>query len=425
MSRAGCVLTFLVPVFGCAAGCIAGTGRGDLTFSPDGTCVSHLEEDRLEEPWVDGKIWLRTIRLCWCRASDPARESSAAIAVLGAEFGGYVELPNLEVKWSPDSSRIGVLTPHKLVIVDIDSGRKAEIRDGRIMGFAWTPDDEVAYCARRTRGTAQRRVICRRSLVSDHSTEVVAFPEYPGRNLEMDFSWRTYWAPSGEYVIFLEPSPVGQYQCVNLSDGTHSAFGQADLADQFVAWAPDSGHAFCVSRKIGPEDHYEATLLEPATGKGLDCTSKFQEVLSGSEPNESSIWTPDGKYVLVNGLRTGGLLVHPHPWEVIPLGQIVAAKLRIESKPWLFPLPVAGWVGVLPTGNIGDSPVKYAVDYSGKQVHALGETGDDWAVSPDGTRIAVFGRDNHVVIRKLDIWRTGDSGIPKETPSPSPATRER
>jgi len=419
MSNAPYTLMLLVLGSVQITGCIGlGSGSESPAFSPDGTHISYLSEDRLEEWVVDGKTWFRSINLHWCSVSDPAKESSIPVETLvGAEFMSSGRVPCLEVKWSPNSSRIGVLTPHKLIIVEANSRKKTEIRDGRIMSFAWLSSGEIAYCTRRTRGNMQRRVICRQDLTGQHRTEVAAFREYPGRDLQMDYSWREYWSPSGKHVIFLEPAFGGQYHCVNVFDGTTHAFGQtkAKACHEGVAWAPDSSHAFCVSRKVGPEDIYEAILLEPATGKAVDRTSDFQETFKGGWPTLEPIWTADGKYVLANGSPTGGLLVQPDPWKVVPLGQILAPKFDAGKKSTnrlrLFRLPVAGWVGVLFTEKEGDPSLKYAADYSGEQVRALQETPDDLAISPDGTLAATIGQDKRVRILNLDKWDKGTSLI--------------
>lgn len=382
---------------------VSGVSRSHLAFSPDGKNVLYLQEEHVEEPAVHGRIWSRTVSLHWCRASDPATISSTAIETLGPEFKGDVEVPNLQVKWSRSGLRIGVLTPDKLVLVDVSSGEKTEVRDGQVMGFGWLSDRELAYCSRRTRGAMQEHVVCRQDFTGERKTEIVAFPEYPGTNLELDFSWRTHWSPSGEYVIFLEPSHRGQFYCVNLFDGTKRAFGQMDVSDEGVAWAPDSKHAFCVSYNAKPENAYEALLLEAATGRLSDCAMGFERAFGKASPTLQPVWTPDGKYVLANHVYTCGFLLRPDPWEVTPIGRIVATKLPNATTPWLFSLPVPGWVGVLPTGNIGDSPIKYAVDYSGERVCALGELGDDWSVSPDGTSIAVFVNEA-VTVRTLGKW---------------------
>jgi hypothetical protein len=332
-----------------AAGCVAGTTREDLRFSAEGTCVCYLKEDRLEEPWLHGKVWSRSISLHWCRTSDPAKESSVAIDTLGVEFGGYIHVPCLGAEWSPDASRIGVLTPHKLVIVETGSRKKTEIRDGQIMGFTWLSAEKIAYCTRRARSGMQRRVICRQNVLNQRGTEVVALPEHSGKYLKDDYSLPTHWSPSGKYAIFLEPRSPGQFHCVDLLDGTMRTFGQTDASDQGVVWAPGSARAFCVSRKVGPEDLYEAVLFEPATGRTLDCTAGFQAAFGDGWSAASAtpsvwapVWTRDGKYIIASGSSTGGLLVQPDPWRVIPLGQAVAAGLRIKSRPWLFSLPVAG-----------------------------------------------------------------------------------
>jgi len=386
-------------------GCIRkGSGVGVLRFSPDAKHVCYIREDRIEENVVDGKTWLRSRSLHWCSTSDPAKEYSTHIDTLGAEYRSYSTVLG-EVKWSPNGTRIAVLTPHKLAIVETNSGKKRELRDGTITSFVWLPDGQIVYCTRRIKGNMQRRVICREDLDIRQRTDIVAFPERhadgsPGRG--------DNWSPSGKFVIFMEPDFGGQYHCVNALDGTAFSFGQVAASDYGVAWTPDSSRAFCVSRKIGPEDVYEAILVDPATGTTVDCTGGFQATFAGHFPSLVPLWTVDGKYVIVNALHINGHLVHPDPWQVVSLGQILAPHFTAPTKwstinPWLFRLPVSGWVGVVPTGNYGDSPTQYAADYSGQRVMPLLKDFPR-AVSPDGTKAATIGKDGHVKIHRLGKW---------------------
>ncbi|MHC4983605.1 MAG: TolB family protein [Planctomycetota bacterium] len=401
------------------AGCIGrGSGVGSLTFSPDGKHVCYIREDRIEEMVVDGKIWWRSIILHWCSTSDPATESSTQIDTLGAKYRGYINV-GTEVKWSPNSTRIGVLTQHKLVVVETNSGKKRELRDGTIKSFAWLSDGEVAYCTRRFKRNMQTRVICRENLDTQQKTEVFAFPE---RRADRSIYWED-WSPSGRFLILMEPDVGGQYHCVDVSNGTTRSFGQTDAYDVGVAWAPDSSRVFCVSNKVGPGYSYEALLLDPATGTTVDCTDGFQDTFAGHAPSLVPLWTADGKYVLVNALHIAGHLVQPDPWEAVPLRRMLATSFTAPTKsskinPWLFRLPVAGWVGVLPTGNEGDSPVKYAADYSGQRALPLLEAYPR-AISPDGTMAATIGEDGHVKIDRLGKWWL----VPNEAPPFGPSTR--
>lgn len=404
MKNACSALWTLIVLTAQMTGCIGkGSAVGALRFSPTGEKVCYIREDRIEEKVVDGKIWSRSISLHWCSISDPAKESSVHVATLGAEYRGYVIFLH-ETKWSRNGSWIGVRTPYRLTIVEPSSGRKSEIRDGTITSFAWPSDGDLAYLTRRIEGNRQRIVICRVDVNTLRRTDVFAFPE---RSKSLSIGSGN-WSPSGKFVIFMEPDFGGQYHCVNALDGTAFSFGQVAASDYGIAWSADSSRAFCVSRKIGPEDVYEAILVDPATGTTVDCTGGFQATFAGHFPSLVPLWTVDGKYVIVNALHINGHLVQPDPWQVVSLGQILAPNFTAPTKwstinPWLFRLPVAGWVGVVPTGNYGDSPTQHAADYSGQRVMPLLKDFPR-AVSPDGTKAATIGEDGHVKIRRLGKW---------------------
>ncbi len=382
-------------------GCVGpGSGAGSITFSPDGQRVCYIRENRVEEKVVDGDILSRSINLHWCITSDPTKESSVHIDTLGLEYKGYINV-GTEVRWSPSGSRIGVMTRQKLVVVETESGRKTDIRDGTITSFAWLSDSELAYHTCRTAGNKNRRTIVRVDLGTGNKTDAFVFPE---RSKDPSIG-SGHWSPCGKFFVVMEPAVRGQYYCVSVAAGTARAFGNKDSYDVGVAWTTDSRRAFCVSDKVGPEDHYEAILLDPATGATVDCSPGFQTTFAEHAPQIEPLWTADGQYVLVNALKISGHLVQPTPWRVVPLGKIVAPSFASPTQwssvnPWLFRLPMPGWVGVVPTGNYGDSPVQYATDYSGQDIKPLLE---DYprAISPDGTRAATIGADGCVKIYSL------------------------
>lgn len=405
------------------AGCsLPRGGPVKIEFSPDGTNVAYLWEDRLEEPVVDGRIWCRTISLHWCKTSAPEKESSTSVETLGTQFAGCLNVP-LEIKWSPHGHRIGVLTPHRLTLVEAGSQNKKTLEDRTITSFTWLSDDEVAYCTRRTwKGMQSRVIICRQKLDDGQAKTVAGFDWHPASK----YTWKEHWAPSGQYVIFMEPDIGGRFHVVDVLGGASRAFGQTNACDIGVAWDPESSRAFCVSRKVGPWDVFEAVLLYPVTGNVVDCTPGFQGRFAGHMPNLIPIWTVDGKYVLVNALDISGHLVRPDPWEAVPLGQSLAHAFKAPKDstiaPWLFRLPVGGWVGVIPTGNEGNSPVKYAADYLGHSVIPLLE---DYrrAISPDGTMAATIGEDGRIKIRSLGKWWLPSAKSHESMPDSSPAPR--
>ena len=373
-----------------------------ITFDPAGTHVAYLWEDHWDGPVVDGKIWRRTISLHWCAADMPEKQSSVMIDMLGADFKGYVSVP-MEIKWSPSGTHVGVLTPQKFVLVDVKTKRTHVVKDsGTIKSFAWLSNDEIVYCARRLAKGNQQRVICRQTVTSAQRTDVVAFDWYS----EMEYTWQEHWSPSGEYVVVMEPALRGRFHMVDVQAATARPFGQGKAHDEGVAWSRDSKQAFCVSDTVGPADSYEALLVSTNAEILADCTQKFRESFAddGYGPSLEPFWTTDGTYVIGNRLKTGGCLIQPSPWRIVPLGEILSSRQEVPEEtttsPWIFWMPTPGWVTVLPTGNEGNSPIKYAATYSGRSLVPLLKTDlrtePRWALSPDGTKVATVDYEKRV-----------------------------
>jgi hypothetical protein len=392
----------------CVAGCVGpARGWGQPSFSPDGEQVCYIREDSIEEKVVDGKTWCHSVYLHWCNVNNPGGSRSIHIGW----FGWNVGCPNVpvKVKWSPDGRRIGVWTPHQVTLVDVRSGVKKVLQDGIITGFAWRPDGGLSYLTHRIDGETQVIVVCLTDSGCNQRSDIFTFPQRP-----TTADWAAgHWSPSGERLVVMDPGRSQRFHCIRTGDGTTRSFGQEGARDAGVAWTPDSSRAFCVSRKIGPRGDYQAFLLDAANDSIVDCTSGFQSTFAQHRPSIESAWTVDGRYVIANALDVGGYLIQPSPWQALPLGQIAAmripqAKHQKNTNPWLFRLPIAGWVGVVPTGNFGDSPVLYASDYTGQRLVPLPEgcSGAVYrggpgsaSISRDGTKIATTSGDGVVSIR--------------------------
>jgi len=387
----------MTTVAGCSLPHLSAIG---IAIDPAGKSVAYLWEDRSEEPAVDGKVWSRTISLHWCAIESPSQQSSVAIDSLGLGFAGYAAVP-ADIKWSPSGTCIGVLTPQKLVLVDAKSKNVKMFEDGTITSFAWLSDDEVAYCTRRTGKGMQRRVICRQKIDHTHRSDAVEFDWYPANT----YFWQEHWSPSGQYVVVMEPAIGGRFQMVDVLGTTSRPFGQTNAHDEAVAWSRDSRQAFCVSETVGPNDAYEALLISTGASILADCSKQYQESFATGKhwPRLEPFWTVDGAYVIGNDDRTGGYLIQPNPWRVVHLGQMLSSRPEVpktsRSLPWLSWLPVPGWIGVLPTGNEGDSPIKYATTYSGQNLVPLIETRGIWAISSNGAAAATVDNEKRVRVR--------------------------
>ncbi len=131
-------------------------------------------------------------------------------------------------------------------------------------------------------------------------------------------------------------------------------------------------------------------------------------------PVIESLWTADGRYLIVHDMDVGPVLVRPRPWQVIPLGKRIYDHFGDSDRPTripgfrrtcgILPQPTPGWV----TAFVNRT--HYAVDYEGQKFVRLGK-GVRCVLSPDGKRVAFITRQDKVVVKDINL------------PIPQPATR--
>ena len=386
---------------------------GSIVFSPDGALLAYVWVERLElpvsieVPKVSQRVYVR-----WCGIERTKDQNSVEIDSFGPERIGYTIESFLQLKFSPDSQHLAVLSPHFLTVVDLKSGEHWRLtgQAETVTSLAWLGNVDVAYAAHSNIGGEYKqiadRTFWRQNIHASQDKRVLVYAE---KGLDTGIStwvggWAPLenWSPGGRFVIFMSPSTRGRFQLLDIKGGTSTEFGQSKAFSQGVSWKPDESAAVCVSQVVGMRKPYEALLISPGTGETYDFSREFVELFGEFPPRLEAIWPADTDHFIANDTKLGGCLVRPRPWDVVQVGNEVRKHVTVteDRAPWIYPLPQVGWVRALVgKGDALQATGWVAVDYLGKRFVTI-PGGPAW--SRDGSRNASVAYDGSITIQEVD-----------------------
>jgi len=343
------------------------------TAEDSSTIAFFLNEDKhaLIE-YVEPIIKKRIISIGWCDISKPHEIKRIRIDTLGKEFIGWGGEPAPKsIKFSPDSRKIGVLTPNKLSIVNLKSNELQLSIDTRrqVSTFQWLSDTEIGYVTHEppipsdsyaietiknlgydsdslSRSFWRKRINSKeRSLIYKDSGEFIRTFDYGGKFPLREQS--EYWSPNGNYVIYRLYS---QFKLLDVNNKKTQVLGRAIGSELGVCWKSDSSAAFCTSN-----DNHVAFLVVPESGETQDYSKKFKESITERykathlgtrnilEDLSLESWTYNDKFLMFNGcLGPGGYLILLEPWRVIETKKQLAKFIAFQNSnpPYILPLPI-------------------------------------------------------------------------------------
>jgi hypothetical protein len=382
-------------------------------WAPDGSAVAFLWDEGIAAGLVDREYLTRNTYLYWSRASDlKDRRRVHLVSCVGSDAGYHSA--EWGVQFAPDSQRVAAIAPpnHRLLIVDLASGSHEALTGppDLVTSFAWIGPREIGYvtCSPGSSNRAHRRfwrqlvapaVGERRCIHDDGDIEADAVL-YARKPLES-------WSPTGQHVLYMKPSYRGCLNLLGTVTGAVQGIGDSGMHMLGAAWRPDGAQAFCILDVTGDVGHQQALLVDAMTGNVRDVTAAYRGSFSADVyPDVERRWTEDGRYVLLNTSPDGAYLIRPEPWEVIALGTKLIGRDQIGSRaPWLFRLPVAGWVGVCAYDKSAQF-TRGAVDYQGERIVPLEAAWSARAISADGSRAATVDDTKQVRIHELGSWWT-------------------
>lgn len=423
-------LTFVALVL-IASGCSYMTTGGEVSFSNDGTIAAYVCAKQWdlplppEVPTIRSKLWVR-----WQKLDKPQDYLTAEIGVFGRDWGGWDVKNRVHLVFSPDNRYLAVVSPRHLVVIDCLAQQRRVLTapDEVVTSLVWLDNDELAYasCSKsRDRGRVGTLTNFWRQGIDQSFEEraLILSNENSGTCLEKGLGlseWpREKWSPDRRFALFSAQGFRGELKLLDVLEGTATVVVPGGYSFEGISWKSDGSAAACVGyHRSAP---MMAFLLDPRTGERQDFSKELNMAFGSdsrfSPPRIPPRWTPGDQYVIVNDSETGGCLVRPHPWAVIPVARrlidhlgnddsIVLAEEYKRQLPWIFWQPAEGWVRVwVQVQEQGyRRGIDYWVDYSGRMFVPAGDSstpGHGWQITPDGKYVVKLEAHDKLTVRQL------------------------
>jgi len=396
-------------------GCQDGGSPGEIHFSSDKSTVAYTFVKRIDLPLPPEMPTLySTVYLKWCLMDQLDSCQSLKIDSYGKSYGSFVQ-GQFRLIFSPDSRRIAVNSPRHLEIVELGTRirHRLTLAGESVFSMGWLGNKEIVYTVHlesmEKNGSYYRtRKIFRHRIDDSPEKRLLLYEQNDYKGLCHEFV-----SPTGEYVLFMSKGyNEGIFSLLDVQTGQVTALTEKKAKLEGVSWKPDGNGVFCLSSN-------EALLLYPKENRIIDLSSNYNSTfrcLLEYAPKIDPLWTPDGRFIVMNSSKTGGCLVRPDPWEVIPAGKNLVTYLEEEKRqvyfdqpnqyPWIFVQPFPGWVRVwirlrtnekpyLPGQTVVLSSQNYLVDYKGKRFFPMKPSdspGGAWTMTPDGKNMVYFER---------------------------------
>lgn len=368
-------------------------------MSPDDAAVARLSWKVTHSDLRLGLLlgsYSKSWALEWFTTEDPARlyrarlHWEAGLMALAKGRQGWDFEDWREVRFSPDSQHVAVLSTFRLLVVNLNSGRSRQIAHiglpwpwhvKQFVSMAWLNEDEICYAQqsvglKRRLGSVCKWTLFRRDIKRLWSRPLVIV-EVEGEGT-MSFppdyvSNIVQWAPNGRHALFAWPHPDGNLVLVDVIAGTQHVVRRRRASFRQVAWRPDGSAALCGLWDVN--SRYSWVLVDTLRRKAVDLTQRMENLcpaegyLTGLvlEP----LWTADGHFVVANDMSTmesstGGraYLIRPAPWQIVSVNDLLRDHLHargaldVRAEPAALP----GWIRVTAGRKT------YLMDYRGQHL---------------------------------------------------------
>lgn len=419
-------------------GCMEGGSPGGINFSPDGSIIAYTYVKRIDLPLPPEMPTIySTVYLQWCSSNKLKECRSLKIDTYGKSYGSFVQ-GKFSLIFSPDSKQLAVRSPRYLEIVDLGTMKRHRLAgpDEPVASMGWLGNGDMVYSVFRESATGKQ------SHGVTHQIFRHSIGEPPGKRLllyeqnDYDGPYHDYISPTGEYVVFNSQGySKAHFLLLNTRTAEVKTLTEKPAQFQGASWKPDGSCVFCLSSR-------EALLWYPKEDRKKDVSQDYDNSFRRSiqyAPSIDGRWTPEGEYIVINSSGTGGCLVRPDPWRVVPVGKRLVShleeteNLRVyrdapDDYPYIVAQPYPGWTRAwiqIATEKKPDmlgqtvdlEPRNYLVDYEAERfllMQPSDSPGGGWSLSPDGRKIVYFNRSIFLDEKPVSIdlaASTNDAGM--------------
>jgi hypothetical protein len=361
---------FSIALFLCIPECVCGSEYiENAQFSPDSQKASCILIQRYRwPPLPNGAVVAEAAHFCLC---GEKRSGRVLIDKIGASVTGGLANGRVVSRFSPDSRHAVVMSPNKLVCVDIDSLKSQRLSNAQetLYGFTWVSNNEVCYVSSKSPmkeidSNDVDRTFWKQKITDGPASRKSVFKD--DEKMDSGHSWafnkmtpcegKYVWSPRGHYVI-LKPTSISPWGLLDLSSGKLVTFGESGRhISALASWKPDETEVVYAT-----SDPFTAFLLEITTGKTFDLSDHLGPILLSLPPASvdplqdplrrgihsnipaiDPLWTSDGSYIVLEK----GYLVQPRPWRCLSIADqpedSPAGKAVLH--PPLHRLSVPGWL---------------------------------------------------------------------------------
>ena len=271
------------------------------SISPNGRKVAFVWEKQWYLPTVEGEVYKRHLNTVWCDCDNPRKKKSVKAETIGKEYMGSGRVP-VDMKFSPDSKTIGLITPNYLSVIDVESEELVRLSapGDAVTSFQWLDDEVIGYATVSRANQKHSVTFWSQCIHSTHEDrwEIArdSIPHEMGY-WEDDATWRRgefceeCWSPSGWHVIFANQHG-GELKLVDTEAGSITpvfkgcfCMDTSEISGP-IAWKNDESQVFCLGVIQGDLDNHAAFLIDTKNGHLIDCSRDctFQENDDGFTP---------------------------------------------------------------------------------------------------------------------------------------------
>lgn len=382
-----------------------GLGTDTIAFSPDGEVLAYLWHNGIrrysERPREMPLMLTESVEIRWFDVGRPDEVRTTLVDEIDLRPSGAHYNITARLLFSPDSRHLAVVSPKRLIIIELATGDSREIpleEEETFRELAWRSSDVPVYAILRGRTETFFRhqfkaTPSERQLVYEAELDWVAQTHHQPDGFTLPPGLQEFdWSPDGRLVLIRRRAQQGQpVALLDIDTGTITPLSNSISSVMGTSWSNNGAHIL-IRGSSQPHTYGDVVVLvDTRTGQATDMAERFS-TLVGSAGSPPEVHLPSPVWVDANHM-----IVHDMSWNREP-GAVNSHLVRLEpwgvvlsTRRYLRPSPVAGWL-LLQGGESFDwiDPAR------AREVHLEGWP-NQWVWAPGGRHAAEI-RDDEIVL---------------------------